>query len=49
MCNVHALICNGIGRMGEEPVPEELLTYELVLVFLFSITSELMHASQMQG
>ena len=37
MCNVHALICNGIGHMGEEPVPEESLTYELVLVFLFAI------------
>ena len=33
MCNVHALICNGVGRMGEEPAPEESLTYELVLVF----------------
>lgn len=43
MCNVYALICNGIGHMGEEPVPEESLTYELVLVFLFSTTSELMH------
>lgn len=28
MCNVHALIYNGIGHMGEEPVPEESLTYE---------------------
>jgi hypothetical protein len=49
MCNVNALICNGIGHMGEEPVPEESLTDELVLFFLFSIRSELMHASQMQG
>lgn len=49
MCNVHALIYNGIGHMGEEPVPEESLTYELVLVFLFSVTYKLMHASQMQG
>jgi hypothetical protein len=49
MCNIHALICNGIGHLGEEPVPEESLTYELVLVFLFSIASELMHTSQMQG
>ena len=44
MCNVNALICNGIGHMGEEPVPEESLTDELVLFFLFSISSELMHA-----
>jgi hypothetical protein len=34
MCNVNALICNGIGHMGEEPVPEESLTDELVLFFL---------------
>jgi hypothetical protein len=33
MCNVHALICNGVGHLGEEPVPEESLTYELVLDF----------------
>ena len=40
MCNVHALVCNGVGHMGEEPVSEESLTYELVLVvFSFSITS----------
>ena len=48
MCNVNALICSGIDHMGEEPVPEESLTDELVL-FSFSIRSELMHASQMQG
>jgi hypothetical protein len=28
MCNVYALICNGISHMGEEPVPEESLTSE---------------------
>jgi len=28
MCNVNALICNGIGHLGEEPVPEESLTDE---------------------
>ena len=49
MCNVNALICNGIGHMGEEPIPEESLTDELVLFFHFSISSELMHAAQMQG
>ena len=48
MCNVHALICKGIGHMGEEPDPEESLTYELVLVFFSSITSELRHPYQMQ-
>jgi hypothetical protein len=36
MCNVHALICKGIGHLGEEPVPEESLTYELVLDFFLS-------------
>ena len=35
--------------MGEEPILEESLTYELVPVFSFLITSELMHASQIQG
>ena len=49
MCNVHAFICNGIGHMGEEPAPGESLTYELVLDFFFSITSELIHTSQTQG
>src|ERR1700678_2401746 len=36
MCNVHALVCNGVSHMGEEPVPEESLTYELVLVVFLS-------------
>ena len=36
MCNVHALICNGIGHLGEELVPEESLTYELDIVFFSS-------------
>jgi len=49
MCNIHALICKGIGHLGEEPAPEESLTYELVLVFFFSIASELMHTSKTQG
>jgi hypothetical protein len=34
MCNVQALICNGVVRMGEDPVPEESLTYESVPLFL---------------
>ena len=49
MCNVNSLICNSIGNKGEEPFPEESLTDESVLFFLFSISSELMYASQMQG
>ena len=36
MCNVHALICNGIGHLGKELVPEESLTYELDIVFFSS-------------
>jgi hypothetical protein len=47
MCNIHALICNGVAHMGEEPVPEESLTYELVLIF-FPL-SELMRAPKTQG
>lgn len=49
MCNVHALIYNGITtHIGKELVPEELLTYELVLFLYFSVTSELTHAYQTQ-
>jgi len=50
MCNMQALVVNGILRMVEDgEVAEETLTFEFVPFFSNSFISGLMYPSQIQG